>query len=83
MSNPQHLSDQRAQRLYRLSLALARFALIAAIPLCVALSILLGIVFQPRSPDARPQAKSSPCLSQACQLYCFSKGHEYCSRLLC
>lgn len=48
MSTPQqHQPDQRAQRLHRLSLVLARFALIAAIPLCTALAILLGIVFYP------------------------------------
>ena len=48
MSTPQQPQpDQRAQHLHRLSLVLARFALIAAIPLCTALAILLGIVFYP------------------------------------
>jgi photosystem II stability/assembly factor-like uncharacterized protein len=48
MTTPQQPQlDQGAQRLHRLSLVLARFSLIAAIPLCTALAILLGIDFYP------------------------------------
>jgi hypothetical protein len=46
-TSQEHQPDQRSQRLHRLNLMLARFALIAAIPLCITICILLGIVFYP------------------------------------
>lgn len=61
MSTPQeHQPDQHAQRLHRFSLLLARFALIAAIPLCIAIAILFGIVFYPRGPDGTPVSEIIP-----------------------